>query len=422
MDRGGNYDQTARKHGSTMKFRISIGLKQWLLGLVILAASRSGVAAVDVFLDFDAQWQANLANVATTAGVSLFNAAEIAGIQSSILQEFQGQLAEFEVVVSDTDPGGPRERVYFGAATTSASTLGSSMVDFRNTSTGIASIYTANFGFIVEPEDDRATQIAELSAALSGTGLHELGHSFGLQHQHAYGDPLLTPDRYGDTMGIQNRHLMGTGPTGITEEQRELPRDYSQWSQVIMEAAINLTPSPIPLFIEFSDVGDTTATAELIGLTSMNVSQTEAGFAYASLNSDQDVDVFAFDILQPAQLTAGIWSHGLTSILDDFDSQLRLYGSDGATLVAANDNILYSGNMFDSGIQYETDSMLLNIPLNTPGRYFLEVTSNGTVTDPVPGGIYEILFAVSQPVPEPAQSLVLIALFAIGQTQRRHWQ
>ncbi len=380
--------------------------------LVVLFVSPS-LSAVTVFLDFDGQWQANLAAVAATAGVPAFNLTETLAIQDAILAEFSSQLAAFDVQLTAAEPGGFRERVHFGAQTASTNQLGSSMVDFQNTFASTASIYSANFGFIVEPDDDRNTQIAELSMALAGTGLHELGHSFGLRHHDAYGDTRITPNRYADTQGIQNQHLMGTGPTGITEQQREQSRSYSQWSQVIMEAAVNLTPQPIPLQFETTDAGDTPSTAQLLGLSSREISDTDAGFVFATLASELDVDLFAFDVLHPSQLTAEIWSQGLFAFIDDFDSELRLLGPDGVTILAANDQIRYAGNTFDDGTVFETDSMLLNIPLEVPGRYYLQVSSNGTVTDPDGGGIYQMLLALAAPVPEPMTSAGLPFLIAI---------
>ena len=388
-----------------------------LLMLILISPS---ISAVTVFLDFDAQWQANLASVAAVAGLPAFDAAETAIIENAIQAEFSSQLGQFDVQLSTADPGGFRERVHFGALTSSATQLGSSMVDFRNLGFSTASVFSANFGFILEAGDDRATQIAELSTALAGTGLHELGHSFGLRHHHAYGDPSITPGMYADTQGIQNRHLMGTGPTGITEEQREQSRSYSQWSKVIMEAAIDLTPQPIPLQLETVDAGDTPATALLLDLSSRDISQTDAGLIFATLASEMDVDLFAFDVATPARLTAEIWSNALTAFVDDFDSELTLLAPDGVSILAVNDQIRYGGNTFDAGPVVESDSMLLNIPLNTPGRYYLQVSSNGPVTDPDGGGLYQMLLGLGTPVPEPAAVISLPwLLMAVAGAKRR---
>jgi hypothetical protein len=398
---------------------------QWTLIVPILFiglfSTDVAMAAVNVFLDFDAAWSLNLSQAATGAGAAPFDEAERTQIEATIVQQFATELAPFDVTVTTIDPGGLRERVHFGAVTGSTNLLGQSPVNFLNTSSSTASVYSANFGFILEPAAPRATQIDEISIALSGTGLHELGHSFGMRHHASYGDPRITPANYTDTQSIQNQHLIATGSTGLSEQQREMSRNYSQWSRVLMEAALNLTPTPLPLDVEFTDAGDTPATAMVLDTTPLSISQTEAAMVYGQLSEETDVDWFAFEVQNPMQLTAEIYSQGLFAFPDDFDSQLRLYSPDGMSILGANDNVLYDGDLFDASVMHESDSFLLNVLLPTAGTYFIEVSSNGPQSDPSGGGIYELIFAASEVVPEPVHSAVWLgmALWMVRRKKRK---
>jgi hypothetical protein len=387
--------------------------------IVFLLAELSH-AAVTVFLEFDPQWSLNLAQAAVSAGATPFDATEQSQIETNILQRFSQELAAFDVTVTTTDPLGLREVIDFGAVTGAASLLGQSRLNFLNTSSSTSSVFAANFGFILEADEDRATQIDEISLALAGTGLHELGHSFGMRHHAAYGDPRITPAIYGNTQSLQNENLMATGSTGVSEEERETARGFSQWSRVLMEAANNLTASPLPHDFEFTDAGDTPATATTLETTALSISQTAAALVFGELSAETDVDVFAFEVPNPMQLTAEIYAQGLFGILDDFDTQLRVYDSDQTTVLASNDDVFYDGNLFDAGTMHETDSFLLNIPLPAAGTYYIEVSSNGPVTDPTGGGFYDLIFAAAEVVPEPVHSALWLAavLLVAGRRSR----
>ena len=388
-----------------------------LLSILLLPAYSQG--AVNLWLNFDAQWVNNLSSLATKAGVPDFDNNERAQIETTIRQEFETALTGIDVTVFTADPGGQRERVEYGATTASTNQLGSSQLDFRNASMGRSDVFSANFDFIVEASDNRSEQIHELAIALAGTGVHELGHSFGIRHHAAYGNPSIRPENYSNTQGIQNTHLLATGSTGITELQREQSREFSLWSRVLLDAAANISASPMVLQNEAGDAGQTAATAQWVPLAPQQISQTDAASVFGTLATENDVDLFAFDATGPGLLSAEVWSHGWFAVPDDFDSLIRLLASDGTTVLAENDDIRYLSDLFDAGTTRETDSWLLNIPLEDAGRYYLEISSVGTVTDPVADGFYQVIFAIAD-VPEP-HGLALL-LVALGFVIRREYR
>ena len=283
---------------------------------------------------------------------------------------------------------------------------------------GARMFFSANFDFIVEASDSRADQIHELAIALAGTGVHEVGHSFGIRHHAAYGDPRIGPDNYSNTQGIQNTHLLATGSTGINELEREQSRDFSLWSRVLLDAAANLSDTPMVLQNETGDAGNTPGTAQIVPLAPQEISQTDAASVFATLATETDVDLFGFDVNGPGLLSAEVWSHGWFAVPDDFDSRIRLLDSDGMTVLADNDDIRYLDDLFDAGTIRETDSWLVNIPLDEAGRYYLEVSSVGTVTDPVADGFYQVIFAVAD-VPEPHGLMVWMGVGLVLAAHRR---
>ncbi len=380
----------------------------FLLGLLVL---ESASGAQNVWLDFNAGWNANLATVSSTAGVAAFSEGEITQLENSILDAFAAAYNAYTVDFSFGDPSAPHERVDFGAITTDSTLLGQTTFDFRNRSQGTQDVFVANFATFLESTDDRSEQLAELAATLAGTAAHELGHAFGLQHVYAYGDTRITPDRYGDTMGIQNEHIMATGSTGLSEAGRELTRTFSDWSRLHLEAGSRLSDTTLETLFELfiGDVGSDIATADPLPLQTMDVSNSIAGFAVAALQTEVDVDVFEVLVDASSLLSAEIWSSGGL-----FDGTLRLFDGLGEE-IAFGDNVLYSPTTVGSGTQFSADPWLLNVPVQ-PGSYYLEV---GSLTPISTGfGNYELtlgLFAV----PEAALGMRLGLCLVMAMIGRR---
>ncbi len=389
--------------------RIQIGYVLLLLVGLLLSDATDANGQVTIFLDFGIDWQQQLVEMAAVAGVPAFDVAERSQIEQSIRESFQTAFADFDVSVVTSDPGGSRERVNFGATTGNGNLLGQTQLDFRNVGNGTQSVFTRNFSLFVESDEPREQQLSELSVTLAGTAIHEQGHSFGLRHHAAYGTASITPDHYNDTGGAQNRHFMATGSTGINEDERELPRTWSDWSLLSLETAFRLTPSPLATQIETGDAGDELLSAQPLNLTPLPVSGADAGLVFGRLATEQDVDTFRFDVSRSSRLTAELWSDEWFASIDDFDGSLRLLDDAGVEL-SFSDDLLYDGNTFGSGTDHGDDAFLLNVLLPAAGTYYFQVASTGP-SGGTASGEYQVLFG-AMAVPEPG-ALALLSLVMI---------
>jgi hypothetical protein len=296
-----------------------------------------------------------------------------------------------------------------------------------------------------------------MQAALAGTGAHELGHSLGLQHHHAYSDPGITPTNYAATGGLQNQYIIATGSTGITEAQRETQRGFSVFENVILEAASSLPPAvplpstaeddfshdvpsiagvndapiataiatgggaltsnPLIATVEELDAGGTAPLAQALTLTSLPISMTKAAMVVgAMLDSDTDVDYYSFPGKAGNLLTAQVFSED--RYLDEFDGELTLFDTDGTSVLATNDDVRYNGNVFNAGTLREKDPFLLNIALPSNGTFFLKVeaAAAGTHSGDLDGA-YDLIFAI--PEPGTVGMLVLGVVSLLSQRRRR---
>ena len=359
-------------------------------------------AMINVYLVFGAGWEAQLQQAASQAGVPAFTADEREQMEEAIHQSYVDVWQGYELNFVTSDPGGRRDRVDFGATTSNPNLLGTTTLDFANAfGAGLARIYTANFHGFLEAEDDRQDQLRELTTVLTGTGIHELSHSFGTRHVHAYGTPEITPARYANTAGVQNRHFMATGSTGIEELEREMPRTLSAWSRVVLEVAEGLSAAPLPLALDDA-AGTASGTAQPVALHDRQLANAQVGYVEGRLESADDTDWFSFTVTDPTWITAELWSDEWFSSFDDFDGQLNLVGADGTTLLASSDQIRYDGDVFGpGGLDWGDDAFLLNIPLADPGTYYLQVLTTDDPGGSSPGGEYRLLMA-TLPVPEPS--------------------
>ena len=316
--------------------------------ILLFAICNQSYSQMDVFLDFDAAWQSNLNSLASSNGLTTFSAAEISTIESIIESELNTQYSDFLLNFSTTSPGGTFSTIDFGA--TGSSALGTAPLDYFNVSASqTANMFITSFGFIINEfsgSTDRSTQIDQLSVAIAGTAGHELGHSIGLHHHHAYATAGIDPTNYGGTGGLQNQHLIATGSTGLNEVGRETSRDLSQWSQLIVESAGGLdmalhgvtgTALASTVLFEtnhfsFGDVGDTTMTADALVDIALPISGYDhAVHAFSAIDSADDADVFALEVDGPALVTAEVvhrsrWGSSL-------DSMLEIIDTDGTTIL-----------------------------------------------------------------------------------------
>lgn len=379
------------------------------VAMVLLPAIEAR-SEVTVFLDFNNNWISNLDAATSPLGFT-FDSTQRTTIETNIAASIDQVYSAYDVNVVTSQPtSGSYHRINYGA-NTSGTSYGSAPLDWRNQNANqTQSVFAANFGGFIETGDSTPQRIAEISASLAGTGAHELGHSLGLRHHVAYGDPLVRQaiDLTGSTFGIQNSHIMATGSTGLGESQRESPRTFSPWANVLLEAANGLTAAPLAMQSELGDAGNLATGAQSVGLTALPISGLSAGLVQGKLSNELDIDFFSFDASAGSYLTAEVWSDDLFTTSDQFDSVLTLYDTDGTTVLFSNDNIEYSGSNLYNGTFREYDSFLAMIELVNTGTHYLSVASVGNRGGPA-GGNYNLVFAV----PEPG-SWVLFTMAAVG--------
>jgi len=390
------------------------------VGLIALALANPCTAQMNVRLLFEANWEARMDGLASNIGGGFvtFSAAERITIRNNIESQLNTMFSSFTVNFSQTNPGGSFATIDFGST---SGALGQAPLDFMNlTLVQTAQVNPANFGFILDEFSglaNRSLQISQISTALAGTAGHELGHSVGLHHYNSYGTQGISPATYSNTLGLQNNHVMATGPTGLGESGRETERTFSNWSNLLLESAGGANfalrgntgtalASTVLQEQNFTaaDVGGTLATAQALALSLMPISGLHAVNLASVIGTGTDVDMFSFTMTSPGTVTAETRSSGFYA--SSINSVLRLLDSSG-NLVFGDDDIRFGATTFNSGGGSidTTDTFLINVPLLAAGTYFVEVTSFST-TDT---GSYNLLIGASMAIPEPS-SLVLLSL------------
>lgn len=414
------------------------------LSLFLLVAEAQ--AQVTVWVDFTSDthngigggpngipdWIDELDKATVAAGVTTFSAAERSIIESSILLDLSAIYSGYSISFTTSVPGSsPFDAIAFGATSFGFGSLGVAPLDVGNiASSQVASVAPGNFGFILDEFTGsafRSTQIAQISTALAGTGAHELLHSLGGMHHHSYSDPGIHPATYAATGGLQNSYIMATGPTGLTETGREVLRSLSPWERAMLDVTggaaaaypsldnQSVVSSPVPIDLAevgAFDAGSTLMTAKPITFTPGETSGFDLAFVAGDIDgSPADVDLFSFLIGAPGTLIAEIFSENRFAAPFTVDTVLTLLDSSGTPIIL-KDDLFYSGDVFDAGIFQGNDPFLLNIPIVTPGMYFLSVAGSPMPGFPTsPGDAYWLMVGFNA-VPEPGTGffLAMVAL------------
>lgn len=377
--------------------------------------SDSASAQIDVHLDFTtdghngtggsansiADWIDELNQATASAGVANFTLIERGTIQSNIETHLNTMYADYNLTFTTTAPTGSHDRIYFGVEA-GGGILGFAPLDIGNLFTDqTANVAPEAFGFFIESGDARADQISEISLGLAGTAAHELGHSVGLLHHHAYSNAGITPANYGATGGLQNNHIIATGSTGLGEVGRQTVRNFSPFSQVMLDitggaaltfggqdndslvtGGITSDNAENDTFATLgTDAGATIGSAHTMTLSTGPTSGMEIGFIEADLDlaGDADVDVFKFTTSSQGILSAHVFSVNLAyGGAAEFDPMLELLDSTGTLIpFGSTDDTMYSGDVFGAGGFGSEDPFLVNLSLATAGDYYLRVTSVG---------------------------------------------
>jgi hypothetical protein len=410
----------------SLKRRFSGTIAAAALALTFLCSLQEAQAQATVFLDYT-NFSTRLSSVATSAGINAFTGAEETQIKAGILSQLQTAYAGFTVNFVETAPvSGNFQTIRLGATTSTAGLLGlASRIDFRNLNLNdTADIYTANFAFIVDEFSggtNRVQQLSQLTTALANTTAHELGHNCGLEHCDCYATPGITPSNYNNTGGVQNQHIMSTGPTGISEAGREQPLTFNRFEKAKLSYAQGFLATTPTSIIETAAVHNTAATAQAISFTNLSVAGVLGANVLGSISAANQLDFYRFSGVAGQQLTMHLISDSLSDrYANVLDGMLALFDSGGTSLFN-DDDIEFTGTAFNTNNaadNYSLDTMLVNFTLPTTGDYFIRASGFGTDT-----GNYE-LFSILTPVPasvvapEPGSLCLMVILLPVLRRRR----
>ncbi len=369
--------------------------KTYLALVVMLTLSAAPAqAAIFTWLDY-ADFQPRLDQLANSAGVTPFSAAETAELSSRLQQGLETIYSPFDITFTTTQPAAPYETIRFGA-TGAFGLLGEAdRIDYRNDAhTDVAQVFTANFGFILDEftgSTNRSEQLRQIAQALTGTAAHEFGHNLGLMHEDSYGEVAYSGIAgVASTGGQQNQYLMASSQTGLTELQRETERTLNARALVKLEYAAGLLSATPESVVEQTTSHNTLATAQPVAFTPMTVTELEAANIIGNLALGNEIDWYLFEALADTLLSADVISEEI--FFDSVDTIISLYGIDGTTLLAKNDDTRFDAALFGVGPLETRDSAFFNVLLPATGTYFLKVESYaGTVGD------YELLLTAAVP-------------------------
>ncbi|MEM9940747.1 MAG: hypothetical protein AAF939_04085 [Planctomycetota bacterium] len=377
---------------------------------------------MNVFLDYS-NFETRLSELASSAGVDNFSAAEVTSIRAGIKTNLETMFSQFDgISFTESDPGGARPELLFGLE---GGGLGvADHIDFLNVAIqDTARVFTAQFGFVVDEfsgGNNRSDQLSQLTAALSGTAAHELGHNLGLRHHDAHGD-LTYEGTPVNTNGVEDTRIMATGSTGLSEAGREVIRDFSVNSLVKLAYANQTLLSGNPQAAnEVGDAGDTIADAQVVDFETIPVANRFGEVIIGSIDSNNDVDLYEVQLAANSVFTIDVNNDVIaTTFFRNFDNEIALLDDQGNVLYSSTDTF-YSTTQFGAGDGRDFDGVLYNVNIFDQGTYYVRINSQGGSSF----GDYRVLMhsnLLAATIPEPSSALFcLSALSCILGRRRRN--
>ncbi|HSI34182.1 MAG TPA: PEP-CTERM sorting domain-containing protein [Tepidisphaeraceae bacterium] len=397
------------------------------------------LAQVNVFVQFGGAYESELDFATSLVSQPAFTPSQKEQLKEITILELRRIYAGYDVNFSLNDPGGTRHLIDFSLVDpgNGFGPYGSTNVNAVGgyVTSATAKMLPRNFGLLLQDLGLPANRTTILGNQFGQVAAHELGHIFGLNHQHIYADPGITPANYLDTGDLQRQHIMSVPSLPYTAVKTFNPFERALLD-VVGGTALGGTPvvaSPITEAVEFGDAGATPATAAALLFSQGKSFDQRVAMQRGDLDgSGADVDVYAFGATSAGALTVNLFSarsfYGEAGL--SFNARLRLIGPDGVTVLADFDDLYYQGSVYDQATYVDfggftinvprslTDPFMVNVPISTPGLYYLEVSPVGG--DAFAGATYQMLatYSGTTTVPEPA-AIAGLALTALATLARR---
>jgi hypothetical protein len=273
-----------------------------------------------------------------------------------------GAYSHIDIGGNDGDPG----QIIFGVAED---------IDWRNQNpSDSVLVYSDEYALWDSTYFDDYTR---LTNALAGTTSHELGHILGLSHHDAFGPvgtstvPAYTANPFTGGGADTNKHLMATGPTGISKAERASDRSFGDREIWKLDAATG----QVAIWQE--------GTLHATQLTAQAIGGGSTVDVIGALGAAGEQDWYSFMVRAGTLIDLEVYSARCNRFTDPVDAYFELYDPTGALILTRDDYWQYST---------ATDPALLDYMPSQTGTYYLALRGFGNDT-----GDYELYFHSAEP-------------------------